>query len=185
MCVVSLMIDEKSRGEQKIAFRIEKVSQCWCVNTVQSVQCTELTSGRSQERASARCCWLGWHHYTPIIVYFFSDRPRISALTVYMRTILALDWPLLVYIACDILLGLFLYKYLFLKWQYSSIGLQIMTNFVKIGTKNLLNPGKLTYSFDWLLILDTFAHQSSSSSWNLKDCSRQKSGKPQAAGKVR
>jgi hypothetical protein len=34
---------------------------------------------------------------------------------IYMRTILALDWPLLVYIACDILLGLFLYKYLFLK----------------------------------------------------------------------
>jgi hypothetical protein len=97
---------------------------------------------------------------------------------IYMRTILALDWPLLVYIACDILLGLFLYRYLFLKWQYSSIGPQIMTNSVKFGARNLLNPGKLTYSFDWLLILDTFAHQSSSS-WNLKNCSWQKSGKPQ------
>jgi hypothetical protein len=41
-----------------------------------------------------------------------------------------------------------------------------MTNFVKIGTKNLLNPGKLTHSFDWLLILRHFAHQSSSSSSN-------------------
>jgi hypothetical protein len=61
---------------------------------------------------------------------------------IYMRTILALDWPLLVYIACDILLGLFLYKYLFLKWQYSSIGPQIMTNFVKIGTKKSPQSGE-------------------------------------------
>jgi hypothetical protein len=60
-----------------------------------------------------------------------------------MQTILALDWPLLVYIACDILLGRISSNYLFLKWQYSSIGPQIMTNFVKFGTKNLLNPGIL------------------------------------------
>jgi hypothetical protein len=86
---------------------------------------------------------------------------------IYMRTTLALD-----NLCCGIycvwyILGRFSSNYLFLKWQYSSIGPQIMTNFVKIGTRNLLNPGKLTYSFDWLLILDTFAHQSSSS-WNLK-----------------
>jgi hypothetical protein len=78
----------------------------------------------------------------------------------------ALDWPLLVYIACDILLGLFLCKYLFLKWQYSSIGPQIMTNFVKIDTIISSIRGKLIHSSNWLLILRHFAHQSSS--WNLK-----------------
>jgi hypothetical protein len=83
---------------------------------------------------------------------------------IYMQTILALDWPLLVYIVCDILLGLFLYKYLFLKRQYSSIGPQIMTNFVKIGTKKSPQSRETDCSFDWLLILDTFARQSSSSS---------------------
>jgi hypothetical protein len=94
-------------------------------------------------------------------------------IVIYMRTILALDWPLLVYIACDILLGRISSNYLFLKWQYSSIGPQIMTNSVKIGTKKSLQSGETDCSFDWLLILDTFAHQSSSSSSNqLRTASR-------------
>jgi hypothetical protein len=33
---------------------------CNCTN----VQCTPMYSGRSPERASERCCWLGWHYYT-------------------------------------------------------------------------------------------------------------------------
>jgi hypothetical protein len=65
-----------------------------------------------------------------------------------------------------ILLSRISFNYLFLKWQYSSIGPWIMTNFVKIGTKKSPQSGETDCSFDWLLILDTFAHQTSS--WNLK-----------------
>jgi hypothetical protein len=67
-----------------------------------------------------------------------------------------------------ILLGRISFNYLFLKWQYSSIGPQIMTNFVKIGTKKSPQSGETDCSFDWLLILDTFALQSSSSIINFE-----------------
>jgi hypothetical protein len=67
------------------------------------------------------------------------------------RLLIGLCWCIL----RVILLGRISSNYLFLKWQYSSIGPQIMTNFVKIGTKNLLNPGKLiAASIDyWFLTL--------------------------------
>jgi hypothetical protein len=89
-------------------------------------------------------------------------------IVIYMRTAwlsISLCWCNCVWY----ILGRISSNFLFLKWQYSSVGPQIMTNFVKIGTKKSLQSRETDCSFDWLLILDTFAHQSSSS-WNLKNC---------------
>jgi hypothetical protein len=54
------------------------------------------------------------------------------------RLLIGLCWCIL----RVILLGRISSNYLFLKWQYSSIGPQIMTNFVKIGTKESPQSGE-------------------------------------------
>jgi hypothetical protein len=69
-----------------------------------------------------------------------------------------------------ILLGRISSNSLFLKWQYSSIGPQIMTNFVKIGTKKSPQSGKLiAASIDyWFLTLLHFNLLLQSSTLNCK-----------------
>jgi hypothetical protein len=78
----------------------------------------------------------------------------------------ALSWLLIGLCWCNCVWyysAVFLLTIYSLKWQYNSIGPQIMTNFVKIGTKESLQSGETECSFNWLLILDTFAHQTCSS----------------------